>query len=99
MLPYSSQQGAPMKATSTGTWPLAMARVRPPWERTVMGQWSSPFDTSSPMRPLTPHSRPVMTPSRMAGMISAWTGWTEEEAILMSFSPSWSMTRTTWLSR
>src|SRR6266702_2503467 len=97
MLPCSSQQGAAMTATSTGTSPVMTERARPPWERTVMGQRSSPRLASSPMRPFTPHSRRVMVPLRMASMISAWTGWMELEASVTSRTPMFSSTRTTWL--
>ena len=97
MLPCSSQQGAAMTATSTGTSPVMRERARPPWERTVMGQRSSPRLASSPMRPFTPHSRRVMVPLRMASMISAWTGWMELEASVTSRTPMFSSTRTRWL--
>src|SRR6266542_1141574 len=97
MLPCSSQQGAAMIATSIGTSPVTIERARPPWERTVIGQSSSPRLASSPMRPFTPHSSRVMVPLRMDSMISACTGWIELEATVMSRTPRFSTTRTTWL--
>ncbi len=87
MLPYSSQQGAAMKATSIFTLPSMMERARPPWVLTTMGQESSPRLASSPIRPLTPHWNPAITPLLMCGMISACTGCTEEEAIQIPLSP------------
>ena len=76
-----------MKATSTGTSSVTSIRARPPCDRTTMGKSSSPFVASSPIRPLTPVSHRVTTPFRIAGMISAWTGWTELDAMQMSRNP------------
>ena len=87
-----------MKATSTGTSSVTSMRARPPCERTTIGKSSSPLVASSPMRPLTPVSHRVTTPLRIAGMISACTGWTELDAMQMSRNPIASSSWTTRFS-
>jgi hypothetical protein len=93
-LPVSSQHGAAMNATSTGTSPVTSIRARPPCDRTTMGKSSSPLVASSPIRPLTPVSHRVTTPLRMAGIMSACTGCTELDAMVMSRNPMASSSRT-----
>ena len=100
MLPVSSQHGAAMKAASTGTSPVMSARARPPWLRTTIGQVD--FALAGELADEAVDAglaRASSFPLRMNGMISACTGWTELDAMVMSRMPIASISCTSRLSR
>ena len=98
MLPYSSELGAPMKATSMWMSPAVIARARPPCERITTGFSMIPLEIAAPNLSRKPDEVMfVMTPFLMCSINGSCTFAIEEGAIDRFLIPIFAISSITML--